>query len=100
MLLLTIVGGFGALSIALACGIWADHLLASWKLGESGTFVAAIGFSLAALNQILIFPANILSFGSRSTTALAIAGVACFVLWGFVFALISRRILRPKRAGT
>lgn len=99
-LLLTGGGALGAACIALASGAAADHFLASWKVGQSSTLTAVAGFSLAAVNQILVLPAKILSFGSQSSAVLIVATAICFALWGFVFAAVWRRMFRTKRAGT
>ena len=89
-------GALGALLLAFATGAAADHFLTPWKLGQAGLMFAIIGFTLVAINQVLLLPATVLSHGPHSIAVYIVAVVICFSLWGLIVALIWRRISRRK----
>jgi hypothetical protein len=87
----------GALLLAFASGAAADHFLTPWKLGEAGLSFAVRGFTLVAINQVLVLPAMVLSHGLHSAVVSIVALIICFSLWGLVVALIWRRVSRRRK---
>ena len=89
-------GALGAFLLAFATDAAADHFLTPWKLGQAGLSFAILGFTLIAINQVLLLPAIILSHGPHSIAVYIVAVAICFSLWGLMAALIWRRISRRK----
>jgi hypothetical protein len=80
--------------VAFLSGVAADHLLVQWKADEMGWVAAAAGFTLATINQVLVLPARILSFGSESRTVWFVTLALCFGGWGLVCGALWRRASR------
>jgi hypothetical protein len=85
--------------VAFLSGVAADHLLAQWKADEMGWAAAAAGFTLAAINQVLVLPARILSFGSESRTVWLVMLAVGFIGWGLACGALWRRARKRRRSG-
>ena len=89
-------GALGAFLLAFATGAAADHFLTPWKLGQAGLVFAILGFTLVAINQVLLLPATVLTHGPHSTAVYIVAVIICFSLWGLLVAITWRRISRRR----
>jgi len=96
-LILAVCGTAGTFALAVTANILSGRFLVSWKLGEAGWPSAAIGFFLSFLDQALVFPAKLLSFGSQSEAWQIFGVIVGFSLWGLVFAIgVQRLTLRSS----
>jgi cell shape-determining protein MreD len=96
---LSLIGALGSAGIALLSGAIGDHFLSAWKYEQAGWFSAVIGFVMVFVNQVLVFPVRVISFGFSSSVVLIVASIINFALWGGVFALAVKRPTR-RSSGT